>query len=744
MLTELFRRKPRPWFAGNRPLTVLYACTAAIILVLLVSDAIAISRIREARLATGETNLTSMSMILAEQADRSFQSLDLLLVSVAERIAAEGVVDDATLATRMGGQDVHRLLMEKLSGVPQADAITIINSHGQLLNFSRDWPIPDVNVVDRDYFKALSNDSSLKTFISVPVQNRGTGTWTIFLARRVNGPRGEFLGLVLGAMKLDYFEQFYKSVKLEGDSAISLDRADGVKLARYPSTDAIGNNFPNGAQRVIGSANGVARDTSPIDGTMRIKSAHALANYPLLLLVTRSENNLLGDWFTIARVLAAIGLGCSIGILFGSVAIARWWKQQQSLAEAKAEKADAERARALAEAELLREKEKAAEATSRAKSYFLAVMSHEIRTPMNAVLGLASTLLETDLDVAQQEAVAAIQESGDNLLQILNDILDLSKIEAGRIELETLAFSPAALVNITLGIIGPRAAAKNLSLRATVDDGLPSDLMGDAGRIRQILLNLVSNAVKFTSAGEIVVGVRCLDRDERQATIEWSVEDTGIGIAPERIHTLFTEFVQADNSITRRFGGTGLGLAISKRLLDQMQGEIDVASTPGRGSIFRFRVRLPFAVERPRSLNDNAVAVADQLNRHIKALGRPLHVVIAEDNPTNQYVAVTMLKDFDIDTSVVGDGAAAVETVTRSPVDLVFMDVRMPDMDGLEATRAIRARGGAFATLPIVGFTANAFADDIAACLDAGMQSVISKPVRKAAFVAAILAALAA
>jgi len=269
---------------------------------------------------------------------------------------------------------------------------------------------------------------------------------------------------------------------------------------------------------------------------------------------------------------------------------------------------------------------------------------------------------------------------------------------------------------------------------------VPPAMIGDAGRIRQILLNLVSNAVKFTSAGEIVVSTQCVSRDDRQATVEWTVGDTGIGIAHDKIGSLFVNFVQADNSINRRFGGSGLGLAISKRLVEQMGGEIKVASTLGQGSTFSFRLTLPVAeqVVAPEQ-NDQAVYAA--LTARIAAFGRPLRMLIVDDNPTNRLVAARMLKDFEIQTDTACDGTEAVTAANRFNFDLILMDVRMPEMDGLQATRVIRSHG-ATPAVPIIAFTANAFPEDIEACRGAGMNDFVVKPARKKAMIEAILRAL--
>jgi signal transduction histidine kinase len=372
-----------------------------------------------------------------------------------------------------------------------------------------------------------------------------------------------------------------------------------------------------------------------------------------------------------------------------------------------------------------------AKSADRSKSRFLANMSHEIRTPMNAVLGLATALLDETIAPDHRRSIETIHDSADILLRLINEILDFSQIEAGRVKLEAVPFSPRKLVRDTVDLIRARAAEKGLAVRTGWDDRIPETLRGDEGRIRQVLVNLAGNAVKFTEQGQIVVSVQVLDRTEADVTLAWRVSDTGIGISPVALQALFQDFSQADETISRRYGGTGLGLAISRRLVEMMGGTIEAQSSPGAGSVFSFRLTLPVAAS-PPVVEDVTGASDDALRDALTALGRRMRVLLAEDNPTNQFVVHQMLKGFAIDVDVAGNGREAVERACASHYDLIYMDMRMPEMDGPEAAREIRRRG---ISTPIVAFTANAFEEDVRACRSAGMDDFITKPVRKAVFV---------
>jgi len=371
-----------------------------------------------------------------------------------------------------------------------------------------------------------------------------------------------------------------------------------------------------------------------------------------------------------------------------------------------------------------------AEAASLAKSQFLATMSHEIRTPMNAIIGLLTLLRRTSLDARQADYAAKTDGAARSLLALINDILDFSKVEAGKMELDPQPFRVASLLRDLEVLLEAARASKAVTLRFEIDPALPPALMGDAMRLQQVLLNLGGNALKFTEQGEVVLAARVLAADAAQVHVRFSVRDTGIGIAAEHQARIFSGFTQAEASTTRRYGGTGLGVAISQRLVDLMGSQLQLRSAPGQGSRFWFDVSLPLATppalpDTPEALSHAGAAVGQRLTG--------LQVLVAEDNATNQQVARELLGDEGATVHVADNGEQALAALAHHAFDAVLMDLQMPVMDGLEATRRLRQQGH---RLPVIGLTANALAQDRDACLAAGMDAHLGKPFDVTALVA--------
>jgi signal transduction histidine kinase len=690
--------------AGRR----LWLLCAVLVAITFATGATVIAHLRQNAFANAERELTNLGTVLAEQSSRTIQLVDLSVLEVRSRISGTEPTTSGQLRASLAGRAVHELLIDHSHNLPQAESIAVIDANGAMLNWSRDAPVPTVDFSDRDYFRQLKEHNEADVFISAPGEGRVSGNWIIIIARRISGPDGAFLGLVMGLIDTHYLEGFYQTISMLPGQNVTLFSRDGTAIAGFPDiANRRGRQVPRESHWYDYVAQGGGAYLGPgyLSGTLQIVTVHPLHDYPLVVDANMTEQAALRGWYKQAAGLGFATIGIAIGftVLFGVIA-AQFRRQQEQNAmlrqHAAALRESERRLKAYAEMaadwfweqgadlrfvrdskiphtslptdigktrwelgdpamsehrwelhkadlaarrsfrdfhwerigidgkrrymstsgdpifseagvflgyrgtgrdrtagveaeEDLRQAKELAEAANRAKSEFLANMSHELRTPLHSIIGFGELIHDQASGRIGDNYVewsGEILDSGRHLLDMINELLELSKIETGRFELLNESIDLAGIAQACVGMVRLQAEANRVRIDCAIGE-TEADLRADRRALKQILLNLLTNAVKFTPAdGHISITT------ERTSNggIALIVADTGIGIDPAALSTLCEPFTQADASISRRFGGTGLGLAISSRLAALHGGALTIESTPERGTT----VRVAFPAER--------------------------------------------------------------------------------------------------------------------------------------------------